>query len=290
MKQRRSYDSIKDELNYNASIHNQMIMVIEYNKFYIKFSNDKIFTDKILKKFRAIFVKGDCKKYYTMFDCIITSSDPYQTMVDCVKEVKRQNTKYILNREPWNKGLKGSIPWNKGKKNCQIAWNKGLTKHTSPSVMAISQSKLGDKNPMFGHRWSDEYKNEQSERVKESILNGDFTPNPNNRLSRWKNKWNGTKYRSSWEMRYHKLHPHLEYEKIRIPYEYNGKHHIYITDFVDEAERIIYEIKPSNLVDDDKVKAKILYANNWCSDNGYVYKIITEIDEPRMVIDENKKY
>jgi hypothetical protein len=38
---------------------------------------------------------------------------------------------------------KGYIPWNKGKKGVQVAWNKGLTKETSESVMKTSQTLEG---------------------------------------------------------------------------------------------------------------------------------------------------
>ncbi len=46
---------------------------------------------------------------------------------------------------------KGRIPWNKGKTGLQKAWNKDLTKDSNDSVKKISESKLGNKNPMFGN-------------------------------------------------------------------------------------------------------------------------------------------
>lgn len=59
------------------------------------------------------------------------------------------------NKKPWNKGTKGIMksnngtfkkgqsPWNKGTKNCQVAWNKGLTKNQDDRVKKISKTKQG---------------------------------------------------------------------------------------------------------------------------------------------------
>jgi len=116
-------------------------------------------------------------------------------------------------------------------------------------------------------------------RLKQRILDGSFTPKSTNRLNhkRLISEITGIKsYRSSWELKYHETYPYLKYETIRIPYMLNGVNHAYIVDFVDEEKKIIYEIKPSTLVNSEKVKAKEYGANIWCDLNGYKYKIITE--------------
>jgi hypothetical protein len=49
-------------------------------------------------------------------------------------------------------------------------------------------------------------------------------------------------------------------------------------DFEDCKNKILYEIKPSSLIDDPKNLAKHKYAIQWAEKHGYVYKIITEHD------------
>lgn len=117
--------------------------------------------------------------------------------------------------------------------------------------------------------------------MKHKILNGIFTPKSSNRLnhSRLSSDITNIKsYRSSWEKMFHEQNPKLLFESVRIPYFYNGSYHVYIVDFEDCENRILYEIKPSSLVDDPKVLAKHKYAMEWAEKHGYVYKIITERD------------
>lgn len=51
--------------------------------------------------------------------------------------------KYRKGKSPWCKGKKIGKSWNSGKTGLQVAWNKGLTKETSPSVMRISKARNG---------------------------------------------------------------------------------------------------------------------------------------------------
>lgn len=97
------------------------------------------------------------------------------------------------------------------------------------------------------------------------------------------------KYRSTWERNFHKKYPHLLYEYTRIPYRFDNEDHIYITDFIDINEKIVYEIKPSTLVDDAKVQAKSKAAMEWCASNDYTFIVVTELTESCLQ-DENKKY
>jgi hypothetical protein len=117
--------------------------------------------------------------------------------------------------------------------------------------------------------------------MKDKILKGSFTPKSSNRLnhSRLSSDITGLKsYRSSWEKIFHEQNPELLFESVRIPYHYNGCSHVYIVDFEDCKNKILYEIKPSSLIDDPKNLAKHKYAIQWAEKHGYVYKIITEHD------------
>jgi hypothetical protein len=58
----------------------------------------------------------------------------------------------------------------------------------------------------------------------------------------------------------------------------NDIERIYITDFVDHKNRIIYEIKPSSELSDSNFIIKKKFAEKWCIENNYTYKVITEKD------------
>lgn len=118
-----------------------------------------------------------------------------------------------------------------------------------------------------------------SEIMKKIILEGKFTPKTTNRLThkRLFSDITGIKsYRSGWEKQFHEKYPHLLYETLRIKYNFNGVEHIYIVDFIDHDNKIVYEIKPASMKNDDKVVAKHLALIEWCNVNNYTYNIITE--------------
>jgi len=130
--------------------------------------------------------------------------------------------------------------------------------------------------------YSEERRKRLSDRLKSKISNGEWTPE---RTSGW-TKVRSTivvndvelTFRSSWEAIFFICNPSLEYEKLRIPYfdvEAN-KNRVYITDFVDEKQKIVYEIKPSSLKTSYNCLVKEKAARSWCEEFGYVYKLIDE--------------
>ena len=118
----------------------------------------------------------------------------------------------------------------------------------------------------------------QSKTMKNKILNGEYTPKTENRFTHKNLLSNITncKYRSSWELKFHETHPDLLYEKIRIPYIYNSKKHIYIIDFVNPNTKELIEIKPSSLIENEKNKCKFNAAYKWANENNYKFIILTE--------------
>ena len=145
-----------------------------------------------------------------------------------------------------------------------------------------SYSQMGENNT--SHNMTKEQKinsyKKLSNTIKEKIKIGTFTPNITN-------SWSGSKikllinnkeitYRSAWEAFFHLCNQKLEYEKIRIPYKYNNIEHNYITDFTDNINRIIYEIKPESNKDTIINKVKFKYAKKWCKKNGYKFIIISD--------------
>jgi hypothetical protein len=194
---------------------------------------------------------------------------------------------------------KGNIPWNKGKKMStetrikmsesrkgKTPWNKGLTKEIAPSLAnppmseeqkrKLSEDRKGHKNPMFGVAPSKESRELRSKHMKELIRSGKFTPNIHNSRTHWQCTYNGVKFRSSWEAAFYAMTDNLEYEKHRIEYidTESKKTRVYITDFTDEINKIIYEIKPN--IHLKSSEAKISAAISWCDKNNYEFKIIDE--------------
>lgn len=129
--------------------------------------------------------------------------------------------------------------------------------------------------------YTEEYKKHQSEVMKQKILSGQFTPCITNSWTHWDAKVqleDGTirKFRSSWEACFWLCNQHLEYEKIRIPYEINNTWKNYIIDFVDAEDKILYEIKPESIRYNEINILKSNAAKNWCKMNDYTYIIISD--------------
>jgi len=120
-------------------------------------------------------------------------------------------------------------------------------------------------------------KDKQSENIKKLIKDGKFTPPITNTWTHWDSiySYNGDlyKFRSSWEAAFWSTNKELEFETLRIPYNYKDKSHTYIVDFIDRKNKIVYEVKPDNkFLDKEKVKEQ--YLLEWCLKNGYKYQLI----------------
>jgi hypothetical protein len=119
-----------------------------------------------------------------------------------------------------------------------------------------------------------------SQTMKRKILNGEFTPKSENRKrsKRIKSNITGLSYRSNWELIFHENNPKLQYELIRIKYMDDNIERVYITDFVDIDNKIIYEIKPTSELKNKNFLNKLKYTEDWCLKNKFQYKVITEKD------------
>jgi len=116
--------------------------------------------------------------------------------------------------------------------------------------------------------------------LKKKIASGEFTPCVTNSWanSRVKIELDGfeKKYRSSWDAAFQVLNPLCEYEKVRIVYKIDDEEHVYLVDFVDEQQRVIYEIKPRSMRGSKTVRAKREAAIRWCEKNDFEYVEINE--------------
>lgn len=136
------------------------------------------------------------------------------------------------------------------------------------------------RNCVTFYNHSEETKIKQSKTMKSKIKNGDFTPQITNSWTHHNNKfvYNHINFRSSWELLFYLLNYkkyNLKFEKIRIPYydTLKNKMRIYIADFFDEDNKIVYEIKPSEHIKFNL--DKIIWAKKYCQDNNYKFELIT---------------
>lgn len=178
------------------------------------------------------------------------------------------------NRERLIECWKGRKPHNKGEKMPEKLLKRMREIWQSPEHRAkCSEAKQGRKNPMFGKKHSAKNRTAWSQGMKRKILHGEFTPNSNNRNTHWNAEYRGQRYRSSWEALYHSWDPDALYEQVRIPYPYEGKEYIYIVDFVNHSKRQLVEVKPRELIDEPKMRAKMAAAQEWANSRGYKFVI-----------------
>lgn len=122
-----------------------------------------------------------------------------------------------------------------------------------------------------------------SNKVKEKIMTGEFTPNRRcyaiGRLKAF-----GKTFRSSWEVLYyaHCLQSGIvvEYEKIRIPYHdpVSGENRSYIIDFYHSDDGRLVEIKPTSEMMDGTNLAKFDAASNFAKERGLLFDVLSEVD------------
>jgi len=161
-------------------------------------------------------------------------------------------------------------------------WNE-MKDDPSRNTIWRENMKLTHQN--IDHPWlfniSEEEKNirrkKSSDSQKKNILDGTFSPQNNYRTKRridipFNNK---TYYfRSSWEVCFFISNPKLEYESIRIQYVTENERKIYIPDFIDLENKILYELKPKRqyIAQIDKMDGAI----KWCLENDYKFIWVNE--------------
>ena len=129
---------------------------------------------------------------------------------------------------------------------------------------------------------TDERKKKQSIALKKAIAENRFKPNINNYWTKLdiylKHNNIEYKFRSSWELCFFILNENydLKYEDLRITYTYNNIEKIYIVDFIDYKNKVVYEIKPSIYMNKDINILKEESLIYWCNLNFFIYKRIDE--------------
>jgi hypothetical protein len=153
-------------------------------------------------------------------------------------------------------------------KKCMSEWFSNKQKGKNNTFHRMNKDKIP------------EFKNKMSFLMKDMIETGKFKPKAYN-------SWRNIKYslvinndvinfRSSWEAFFNLVNPELKYETRRIIYYHKNVKHIYIVDFDDIENRILYEIKPTSQEKLEKNIDKIKYVSDWCENNNYRFKIIND--------------
>lgn len=266
-----NYNKLKEKYNLKLKTYNQVSYIKFLNSECITFSNEKEFYFKERKTW--INRLNNCEIILQNFDNIING-------FISIDEIKNQIRSYA-GKTNWNKKRELLISKMKGR----AAWNKGLFGKDNPcygrtlsdeSKKRIGQKNRGKNNGMYGKKISDENKKIQSQKIKDLILKGIFTPNSNNRNTHWKSKLDGINYRSSWECLYKFYNPNSIYEKLRIKYILDKEEKIYIVDFIDEKNKLAIEVKPNNILKQKISQIKINSLDNWCKNNNYTMIIVNE--------------
>lgn len=232
--------------------------------------------------------KISCKEYY----------DEFYKKEEGVCLVCGENTKFVELKKGYMQYCSRKCMYKSDKRNSQISAHMTKFYKTDAGEQykkMLSDTRMGENNPV--HKQTQETRDRMSEnnsaKMKQRILNGDFTPKATNS---WANSYcripiSDYEFRSTWEAVFFILNPHLQYEKLRIPYiDEHGKRRIYIVDFIDYDKKIVFEVKPSKERNKQNNILKENSLKNWCNMNNFVYNVVDDdfFKENASKIDYNK--
>lgn len=116
----------------------------------------------------------------------------------------------------------------------------------------------------------------QSKTMKRKIANGEFTPPITNTFTHWDAFIDDKKFRSSWEACFWYSNQHLLYESKECRTKIQSNDRVYVGDFFDVENKILYEIKPKSFF--LKQSKKIDSLINHCKENNYKFVWINEFN------------
>jgi hypothetical protein len=213
----------------------------------------------------------------------------------CDKEIEKDFIvslpKRSMNRLPkWCENHYKEKKWlednGKHSKDANVKRSKSRIKFLKTIEGKIYSKNVGEFNKINTKKWKSKLTLEQKEVINikssisqtKNILDGKFNPQKNYKHFN-KNKCyinnNELIFRSSWEVVFFISHSYLKYETLRIKYvKFCGKRGVYIPDFIDDVNKIVYELKPRrNYL---KQQLKMDAGINWCLKNDYKFIWINE--------------
>lgn len=214
----------------------------------------------------------DCKKLGALKKCAHCNSDFYTKHYGKYCEMCVKNRVWIRQRD--NVAIAKKI-----QKTKKIWLQSDEAKETYKRIGEINSKKMKEFNQTEQGK-SNIKRNAKlmSKLMKEKISNGEFTPPITNTFTHWDAviEVNGEvkKFRSSWEACFWYSNQQLEYEskECRTSKMNNGR--VYVGDFFDKNEKILYEIKPRSFFLKQTKKIDSLIGH--CMENGYKFKWINE--------------
>jgi len=266
---KQSAQQMIDRFNAKMIDHNQLTRVIAYSGNSITLSTGVTLIDNDKDRFCRRLLSTKTILWVSNIDNLLNGSittNEIKAMLssiggNAVQEKYGDIIKQNLNTgTPWNAGTKGQ--------------NIGTLSPRPQSVKdKISKKNSGYSNGMYGIKMSVADKQVRSDIMKKKILNGEFTPNSNNRNTHWDSTFDNKPYRSSWEALYQFINQSAEYETLRIKYNLQGITKVYIVDFVDHQNKIVVEVKPRELCVGEKFNSKIIALHEWAKIAGYTVTI-----------------
>lgn len=273
------------EVNIKLENHGQVTRIVNWTGKEITLSNGRILSGRERNRFLDRIVRAKKTSLW------IYNLDNLENGQISEKQIKSklaaEGGKKVQNMhgEKLHKNLNNGNPWTKGKKlNGYITksgkeyhvWNKGLNKDNNEILRNLSESRMGENNPVYGKSISESARELKSSIMKKKILEGSFTPKTSNRLTHWNSYYDGSLYRSSWEALYQYHNPDDEYEKLRIYYNSEESFKIYIVDFVNHSNKTVTEIKPRNLTKTEKFKLQWNALCEWANQYGYKTQLVDQ--------------
>ena len=277
---------------YNILLANNNIStrVVSWTDDGMLFSTGYLYKDRVQKLIIKLF-KSTNHRWIERADQLLIDQKSFDEISKQIEYEARSfaNAKMKEMYPDWKEKSifqKGHVPWNKGLIGPDNP-NYGKL-HSEEQNRRLSETRKGSGNPMYGTHMTEEAKLAKSNMMKQRILNGEFTPNSNNRFTQKNVPYKDKKFRSSWEVLFYALNPDYQYEKLRIKYAgKDSKDHVYIVDFVNHEKKIAVEIKPKELLNKQNNDIKINALKQWCIDNKYECKIITQYEIRDMMINNN---
>jgi hypothetical protein len=231
---------------YKTFIKNNLVPLCSYTGTLLEVDDIRIKSSKTPHPQNHLFFKYSSK---------LTKEDYNRIHADVLDKNKNKRLEGhknlnndLLRKKQWMKNLK------EGRKNIDYSWIENRTEEQKRIIAKKS-----------------------SDSQKLNILNGTFTPQNNYRTKRRiQIDINNNQYyfRSSWEVCFFISNQYLEYESLRIKYKLKNEYKIYIPDFIDNKNKIIYELKPKRqyLAQVEKMDGGI----QWCINNNYKFIWINE--------------
>lgn len=259
-----------EKINNRLAAHGQQTRIVMLSADSLSLNTGKTFSKNDANKFIKRVMNQKISDWVENIDRILLGEVDEATIKSKAAAIGGRSCQAI-HGEKIRGQLNTGIPWNKGTKGNAIGT---LPRRTDETKRKIGQKNKGESNGRYGYRYTDEEREDKSRSMKESILNGDFTPRLNNRNTHWDSELDGVSYRSSWEALYKYFTPTAEYETLRIKYEYKQESKVYIVDFIDHVNKLVVEVKPKELCYGEKFQAKMKSLNQWAYEHGYSVLLI----------------